>query len=174
MKLTGYTIREAISQTEFDRDALKAEFDDALFIFRDEWKRDPDDIMVEYDLAECQIAKLQTVQMRYNLAVEVAVGDEAITLAEAVKQIGGAGRVAAIWKNALERQTSPATTLGLYGRSNRMREKDTLVAQPTLSRDVYVEMSRDAARYAAMLRNAIAEGNATVVEMEVEETLFVD
>ena len=86
-KLTGYSIREAISQAEFDRDALRSEFADSQFAFRGETKRDPEHIMIEYESAEIRIAKLQTVQAMYNLQVEVTVDDETMSLAEAVKRI---------------------------------------------------------------------------------------
>src|SRR5580698_4796879 len=100
MRVSGYAIREAIKQQERRRDAAANAFAGSLKKFPDENKEAPNQIMDAFAKAEISLAELQVAQMRYNLAVQVEIGDK-MSLAEAIKRVGGAGRIEKMWKSSI-------------------------------------------------------------------------
>jgi len=99
MKITGYKLQHTLRELAHRRDTAAARFDKVLWKFEDQDKATPQQIMKAYRDAEVTIAKLQTAQGRYNLAITVNVLSETMTLAEAVKRVGGAGRMEKMWRS---------------------------------------------------------------------------
>lgn len=169
MKVTGYQLREAIKQHELRRDTSAGEFAGSLKKFPEEVKDEPVKVVERFLAAEGAIAQLQVAQMRYNLAVTVdydlplqpAVRGR-ITLAEAIKRVGGEGRVEKMWRTA----TSPKTDR--YGgyRDEDERDPTRVRAVTTISTSETVKLATVAGKRAGALRAAIATANAKEVEIE--------
>ena len=165
MKVTGYILREALKRHELRREVAARTFDDSLKAFPGEVKDNPVDIVEQFLAAERATAALQTAQMRYNLAVKVNLHGHGwdhttMTLAEAIKLVGGEGRVEKMWRSA----ASP-------GKKDRYYSEDEIDpshirAQPTMKPQEAVKLATEAGRRAGALRAAIATANATEVEIE--------
>ena len=161
MKVSGYKLREAIKQYELRRDTSAAMFEDTLKKFPNEEKASPQTVVVAYQEAEIAVAKLMTAQMVYNLAISVDVLGEKMTLAEAIKRVGGAGRLEKMWRSAAsgkrkDRYYSETDTLDL----NQIR------AVTTIDSTVAVELATKAGRVSGAFRAVIATANAQEVEIE--------
>jgi hypothetical protein len=162
MKTTGYQLREAIKRWETRRDAAAAQFSEALWRFKDEDKLSPDDIMGIFTKAEDAVGRLQTVQSKYNLLVQVTVQGREMSLTEAVKLVGGAGRAEKMWREA-----STSTGRSLYdGSSRTVKKQDEEHAVRVLALPALLERSTKAARYTSVLKAAIAEANAREADIK--------
>lgn len=165
MKVTGHKLREAIKEWELRRDAAVELFDGSLAKFDDETKETPDEVMNNITSAEKAIARLQTVQIAYNLSISVDLGDEKVSLAEAVKRIGGAERTERMWRNAM-RVVAPARSHVrnrlMYGGAVAQSEE---VARFTITQTQARDATSAASKYANKLRSAIAVANATEVDV---------
>jgi hypothetical protein len=158
MKVTGYKLRQAIKEMETARDLLAARFADCLKEFEGEEKPDPIDVMKLYEAAEKDLASLQTAQTQYNVLVRVpGLG---ILLSEAIKQVGGAGRVEKMWKVVA---TGPKNR---YGFESDSRSKDMIVAKLKVSAESAGGLAKRAGKWASSLREAIQLGNAIEVDIE--------
>lgn len=134
--------------------------------FPDENKPSPKEIAKAVVDAEAAIGLLQLEQTRYNLAVKVQLEGEEVPLLFCVKMLGGLGRVEKMWRGA-----STIKDERYFGDRN-VRDKDQLVAARTVS---YEDASKETAaldKRLGRLREAIANGNARVVEMNLDATLF--
>lgn len=174
MKITGYMLREAIKQHELRRDTAARAFDGSLKVFPDEEKDSPSTIVEQFLAAETAVAQLQVAQMRYNLAVTVEVtgqgtyaGDK-MTLAEAIKRVGGEGRVEKMWRSA----TGPKKDR-YGGYDNDEIDPTHIRARVVLKASEAVKLASVAGKRAGALRAAIATANAREVEIEsLSPTLF--
>lgn len=160
MKVTGYKLREAIRRVELQRDTVAGLFKDSLYVFEGESKADPIELMKKFRDAEYAVAALQEAQQRYNLRVSLLVYGKVLSLAVAVKMLGGAGRTAKMWRDAIAKREDR------YGRDLE-RSRDTEAAKRVVAYDVALREANKADAYAGELRAAVAAGNAT--EMEIEE-----
>ena len=168
MQVTGYVIREAIKRRELRRATLATQAKQSLWRFEGDSKLGADEAMFELAKSEKDIALLQTYQDRYNLAVNLSVKGEEMTLSQAVKLVGGAGRVEKQWRDF-------ATDTGKrgYGDESLTRTKDEERATRTLSVMECLTRSNTAAGFAGNLRAAIAEANAKKIEFnELDASLF--
>lgn len=169
MKVTGVKIKEMIRIHELRRDAVVRQYEPALHAFKDEKKTHPKEIVAKYLDAERSIARLQTAQARYNLKIEVDVVGEKMTLAEAIKRVGGAGRAEKLWRTA----TGPKQDRYAYRGDDLVREEGKERAIPTVTPDQALEFATEAARVAGAFRAAIATGNAREIEIEdLDAALF--
>ena len=171
MKVTGYMIREALRRWSLKREAASGQFEDSLKVFEDEKKATPLEVMTDFRAADLSIALLQVVQDRYNLAVYVEVNAGAeetvrITLASAVKLVGGVGRAEKMWRSAAK----PKGDGYSYGRNADVRKSDEIRARNVMDVKDLLSESEKMARYAASLRQAIALGNG----QEVDSSVLVD
>ena len=166
MKVTGYKLQHALRELAHMRDIAAGQFDDALKVFPGENKNRPQDIMETYLKAEADIAKLQTIQAEYNLRVKVTVLDKRMTLSEAVKFVGGAGRAEKMWRSVA------APTKDRYGYDRDTRDASAVVAQKTITTAEAADLAKRAARVASALREAIQVGNSTEIEFELESGLL--
>ena len=161
MKTTGYKLRHAIREAEHIKNIAAGQWDDSLHAFpgEDETKAAPQVLMAKYVECENRLAALQLAQTRYNLAVTVTVQGQPMTLCEAVKRVGGAGR---------------AEKKDRYGYNRDLTRNSTEIrAVRTISIEAALLEAKRAARYASALREAIEVGNSTEVEIEnLDSSLF--
>jgi hypothetical protein len=161
MKVTGYQLREATRRFELQRDTAARQFKSSLYTFEGETKEDPRAVMQDLWEYENRVVKLQEAQQKYNLQITVEVWGDKFSLARAVKMLGGAGRAAKMWREAV------ADKEDRYGyRNERERNKDTEIARKILPYDIAMKEANKADGYAGALRAAIAMGNATSLEIE--------
>lgn len=164
MKVTGYKFQHALRELAHTRDIAAGQFDDCLKVFPGESKLHPTTVMIRFQAAEAQIAKLQTAQADYNLQVQVRVLDQTMPLSEAVKLVGGAGRAEKMWRDVA------APKKDRYGSDTR--DTTSIVAQRTISTEEAAAEAKKAARWASALREAIQVGNATELEFQLDVALF--
>jgi len=168
MEVTGYTLRAAVHQHELRRDTALRAFTGSLRVFPGETKESPTDLMDQFSKAERAIARLQVAQMRYNLKVKVKVDGEEISLAEAIKLVGGLGRTEKMWKTATGPKEDRYST-----RSEDQRDPSQVYSQPTISVTEAVRRTAAAGKKSGAMRQAIAIGNSQAVEVEdLETSLF--
>ena len=168
MKTTGYKLREEIRKFELQRDTAINMFKDSLHVFEGESKADPLSLMQKFRDAEFAVVTFQEAQQRYNLKVNIDVQGKKISLAIAVKMLGGAGRAAKLWRDVVAEKEDRHSY-----RNTLERSKDTEVAKRVVKYDFALKEANKADAYAGALRAAIATGNATEVEIEgLEPMLF--
>jgi hypothetical protein len=167
MKITGFQLTFRLRELQDMREIVASQFNESLFQFptEAEKKPSPGELTAAYQECERKIAALQVAQARYNLAVPVEVQGEKMSLHEAVKLVGGAGRVAKMWKDAAKKTETPG--YNPYGIQQMSRDKEHEYAQRTVSVQECLEHSMRASRWAAGLRQAIQLGNSK--EMEIED-----
>lgn len=176
MKVTGYALQQAIKARQEDRDLLQGQFSGSLFKFEDEVKRNPVEIAEDLEKVEREIAQLQAAQGVYNTKVTITVGGQDISLLQAIKQIGGANRLAGLWKGVA---SSTAGTLSA-GRRNRydpygsasVRDKEQEYAKATVTAEDAINKAKETSKAARAMRAAISAGNATSVEVEINPELL--
>lgn len=170
MKINGYKIQHRLKELRDRRDIAASQFSNGLWQFEadKDSKMHPNEAMETFADCEFKIAQLQVLQARYNLEVEVTAGKQTMTLHEAVKRIGGAGRMEKMWRTAA---ASTGTDRFGYGRDME-RSKENEYAQRMISVEACMDSSRTASKFAASLREAVQFGNATSIEMEVDAALF--
>lgn len=159
MKVDGVQIREALSRWKTKADTLATQFPEACWAFQGEEKQSPFDVHDSVVNAEEAVAQLEELQQAYNSNVCVLVQDKSMTLARAVKLVGGAGRRAKAWKDVAR-----DTGRDRYS-SGRTRSTTEEVAKRTVSVEEALGRHAAAERYASAIRSAIARGNMTQVEI---------
>ena len=169
MKITGYALREAIKRHELRRETAAGQFDGSKHAFEDEKKDSLQKVMEAFLTAETAVAKLQTAQMRYNLAVTIDVaGFGSMTLAEAIKVIGGLGRGAKMWKSVAAPKRDRYAS-----EPSRERDPGRIFAKAQISTSDAVKLASEADKRCGALRAAIAVGNAREVDVEgLDGSLF--
>jgi len=167
MKINGYKIREALKEHELRKEAAQKQFSGTLKKFPGETKPEPQEVATAFLKAETAIAKLQVVQMRYNLEVEVDVLSETMTLAEIIKRVGGLGRMEKMWKGVIP----GGKERYVYGDEDT-RDPNQVRAEPTLEPGKAVDLATTAAKTAGAFRAAIATGNAREIEIDLDPALF--
>jgi hypothetical protein len=166
-KITGYQLREAIKNWELRKNTAFKQFQESMWIFAGEEKTPLDELANTYARAEQAIARLQTLQAEYNLAIQVEVQGQAMTLCQAVKQVGGAGRLEKMWRDAA---TGAQQHYG-YAQMT-VRQKDQEFAKRAVNPVDAVARTTSAAKFASALRNAIALGNTRELELDVTTELL--
>lgn len=160
LKISGYVLREAIRRWQLRSDTASGQFSDSLRKFRDEVKPPPGDIANAFTIAEGAVAALQAVQARYNLAVQIEVAGTRITLLQAIKQLGGAGRIAKMWRTAAGAGKSRDSWQSDAKQAGEER------ATPTIRHEDALKRADLAAAYAGDLRAAVAKGNAAEIDVK--------
>lgn len=161
-------MKESIKFHQLMLNAAKGQFDPSLYAFKDDEKALPIDIDAQIFNAERAIARLQTAQAWFNLHVVVKTDDERMTLAEAIKVIGGAGRRESRWRSC----SAPKKDKYGYRDTVPTRTEGEERAKRTISFEEALEHTQSAARFAAQLRAGIAEGNMT--ELDVPDEFLRD
>ena len=169
MKTTGYGLREAIKQWDLRKEAAEGAFSPSLKAFPGETK-DPRGVIQAFDAAELAVARLQTAQMRYNLAVIVEVQGEKLTLAEAIKRVGSAGRIEKMWTGSIgDGKRNP------YSDPEDTRDSTSTIirSERTITSQEAVKLTAVAGKRASALRAAISVANGREVEIEdLDPALF--
>lgn len=169
VRVTGYKLRSTLHLLELQRDSLLLRFADSLHYFQDELKSSPEDLMLQFNETERRIAELQTVQSRYNLQVQVETASGFMSLCMAIKLMGGAARGENAWKVASgTRKERRAYSSG----PELVRSTDQISAKAALSPQELLTFTTAACKYASAIRTAVAQGNATVVEMDIDPKLL--
>lgn len=170
MKTDGYMLRDALKAQALQKEAAEKAFKGSLHKFEDEKKLSPQEVVDRLRMAELAIAKLQVAQMRYNLAVEVKVAGETMTLADAIKRIGAVGRAEKMWRSVtppVERRSYMMDDIDPTRDPNQVR------AKRTIETDEAVALAAKAGKLAGQFRAAIAKGNAQEIEIEnLDPALF--
>jgi hypothetical protein len=164
--VTGYNLREALKYWGLRRDAAFQAFPGSLHKFAGEEKKRPEDIVRDLIQAEHKVFRLQVAQMQYNLQVMVNFQGSEITLAEAIKRITLAGKVAKMWTTA---STPPRHS---YLSDRLVRDANQERAQPVLSPEELLELSTLTSQHCEALRTAIAVGNAKEVTLDLDPGLL--
>jgi hypothetical protein len=169
MKFTGYQIREALRRWGMKRDMASSQFEGSLKKFDDEDKADPNRVMNDFMLADEKIARLQLAQDIYNLGVMVTIKSRVgtdvkqMSLAQAVKLVGGAGRAEKMWRSA----ANPSKDR--YSMSaDDVRKEGEVRSKPVMAASEMMRRAEEISRYASSLRAAMATGNAVEIEVAVE------
>lgn len=160
MHIDGYMIREALKQWDLRKTTSEQAFKGTLHKFEGDVKDTPQAVVEEYLRAEEAIAKLQVVQMRYNLAVKVTVLGESMILAEAIKRVGSAGRVEKMWKSAAPKERAS------YYDDQLTRDPTQERAKPTLTLKEITELTAASTKRSGAFRAAIATANAVSIDIE--------
>ena len=156
MKTTGYALREARKQHELRRDTAARAFNGSLKTFEDENKETPQQIVEQFLAAERSIAALEVAQSHYNLMVFVDVLGRKISLASAVKLIGGEARVEKMWRSV----AGPVPDRYRHSDDDTVRDPTQLRAKPTIRPSEATRFASQAAKRSGAYRAAIATANA--------------
>lgn len=169
MMVTGYRIQHSIRELSHLRDVLASQFNDHIKQFRSAPNLvDIRQIHGRYCDVERRLAQLQTIQTRYNLAVNVVVAAETIPLLQAVKEVGGAGRAEKMW-----RTVAKGGEANHYSYDDHKRASDTEYAELSVPIEEAYRLARQAHKRAGALREAIQVGNNTEIEMaDLDASLF--
>lgn len=162
MKTNGYKLREAIRDAELQRDTAIKLFDGSFDYFPGEAVKDPLKAMAVLQAAEERIVKLQTAQAIYNTSVTVMVGTRKMMLTTIIKALVGAGRIEKLWRTAAVPEKEER-----YGRTPAVRQADEIRAMRSMPLDAAMEEARKAQKASGNLRAALAEGNATMLDLDM-------
>ncbi len=168
--VTGSEIAEALVLQCARKDFLSARFKKSIFQFTDQIEQDPEETMQEFIAADAAVAGLQALQDAYNLEVNVSVGGEVMSLALAIKTIGGLGRQAKMWKEASA--AIPGESRFYSADISIVRKEGETVAQrqiPVLRCQQHLE---SAMSLQSLFRIAIRQGNQVVKTMDVDPAWF--
>jgi hypothetical protein len=168
MKVTGYKLREAIRRAVTRRDILDRQFKESLWAFEDKSELGPPSkVAKEFAAADEAVARLEEAQQIYNSKVMLNVQGQRMSLAQAVKRVGGAGRLEKMWKSA-----ALDTGRDRYDSMRRTRSKDDIHATRQVSVQEALKHQQEAASFLSDLRAAVAEGNTTALEIEIDSSLL--
>jgi hypothetical protein len=168
-KMDGNRFKLNLKLWQDRRASLLSQWDDSMWAFEGEEKVGTKELSEQITTAEISIAKLQTMQTTFNLKVMLLWKGKEITLMEAIKAVGGAGRMEKMWSAAARIKKDR------YGYSPReTRNKDQEVSVRTISVEDAAKMSTLATRDAGQLRALIAKGNQESVEMDIPTGLLLD
>lgn len=168
MIVTGYKFQHALRELGHRRDNAAAQFKGAQFAFEGDSVPDPKFIMMAFSRCDEAIARLQTAQQEYNLDVMVQVDNaSSMTLCQAVKMVGGAGRIEKMW-----RLCAGHTGRNRYEDRELSRDATQVRAKRQVSVDDAMREAHVAAKFASALRTAVSIGNATEREMNLDPSLF--
>jgi hypothetical protein len=172
IKISGYTLREAIKEHELRSNTAATGFDRTLRIFPSEKgtgsKDTPQVVVDRFVEAEIAVARLQTIQAQYNLHVPVIYEGTTITLTQAIKMIGGLSRAEKMWRSV----ASPKKDRYAYGDSDNERDPNKERSEAQISQSEAARLSSQMARKAGRLRAAIATANSAEIELDFDPVLI--
>lgn len=168
MKITGYKLQHKLKELEQLKEVAAQQFNENIMQFESEAdKLDLRDVFAEFTSLEKKISKLQAIQCLYNSQVNVNVLGEYMSLLEAVKLIGGAGRSEKMWKDVVKGNKTRH-----HGYGEQTRDKSSEYAKRSISTNEAIKFVQQATKVAGALREAIQTGNTTELELNIDETLF--
>lgn len=161
-KINGYQLRQAIKRWALQREIASGSFKDSLYSFEGDEKDTPEGIMLDFEQSDNNMARLEELQQIYNQFVTCHVLNQSISLARCVKLVGGAGRREKMWREALLGKKDRYS----YNDDSRERDSNKEYAKRTISAASCSANAKQSAQLASAIRNAIASGNATEVDIE--------
>lgn len=160
MKTTGYQLQLRIKNLKRDVEAYSTMFENGKTKFEGEDKMIASEAYTKFRQAEDDLALTQSAQAVYNAAVKVTVQGKEMSLARAIKLLGGAGRGEAMWRSIV------APKKDRYMREeSSSKDNDKVYATPTYTMKQAMEEALKASKLAEALRQAIQEANAKEVEI---------
>lgn len=162
IRVNGVQLQQAIRAAQQERDLAAQRFTPSLTAFPNENKPKPEEVSKTFEDSERRVAKLQEAQAMYNLRVRVRVNGEHISLLEAIKRVGGAGRLEKMWRSASAEQVDR------YAIREQTRDANAVVAQRQITYDRANENRKVSSKKAASLRAAISLGNAQEVDLDID------
>lgn len=167
MQVNGYKLREALRRWTLRRDTATGQFPQVLSAFPNEDKPDPKTVAANVLTAETAIAKLQTAQTIYNSRVMLRIHNEPVSLLGCIKRVGGLGRIEKMWR------TAATVKADRYSYGAETRKADEMVAVRRVTYEAASDMAAQYSRVLAEAREAIATGNAQMVDIEdLDPALF--
>lgn len=172
MLVTGYKIQQAIRRHMSSLEIANKQFVESVTYFPSQEKPDLTSLFASYAEHEAAIAELQAAQAVYNLRVMVKVtmldgSEKQMSLHEAVKRVGGAGRGEKMWRVAAKGGDKDR----YYGNKDE-RSKDNEYAVHAMSPSDCLQRANRAGRYASSLREAIQLGNAVELDIDINPALL--
>jgi hypothetical protein len=172
MMVTGSEIKEAINRWKLTLEMVEKRFKPSLMVFPGDEKDHPDELALQIMTAEYAIARLQYAQTLYNNHVTVEVEGAKMSLAEAVRLVGSAGRMSKRWREAIVEERDR------FGpRDDLTRKADEIYAQRVLAAEEVTKRAKRALKRASALRNAIGGGNNTSVaaaDIQLDPSLLAE
>lgn len=163
MLITGYRLQHSIRELRTELEVVVGQFGESLMQYPEQPKPKPSELYPRIEELERRIAAVQTAQTQYNLTVKVTVDGREISLCQAVKMVGGAGRGEKMWRGfAVQKKDRYAL------REDLSRDKDHVYAARVMSEEECLEEAKKAAKKAAELREAIQVANASELEVWME------
>ena len=153
-------IQEALSTWIQRKDFLSKRFKRALWQFEGDDLGNVSVLADEFRVADLTVAHLQNLQDTYNGGIKVNVDSEDMTLADAIKQIGGSGRMAKMWREAAD----STGTERHYGGEDMTRKMDEISKERTISVKDCMDQAEIYSSLLSKFRIAIREGNQTQVD----------
>ena len=145
-------------------------------LFRFETEQDkphPRDLMQTYADCERKIALLQTAQAQYNVLVQVQVGAETMPLQQAIKIYGSVKVVKENWQTAATPDPTESAKTRYYSEKDfTTRESGNEYAQRVMSAEECATLATEAANLALALKQAIRSGNAAIVDIELDASVW--
>lgn len=171
MLVTGYKIQQAIRRHTSSLEIANKQFVEGVTYFPSCEKPDILKLFESYAEHEAAIAELQVAQALYNLRVTVTATasdgtEKRMSLHEAVKRVGGAGRGEKMWRTAAKGGGNDR-----YCNKDE-RSKENEYAVPAMNPTDCLQQANRAGRYAGSLREAIQLGNATEFDIEINPALL--
>jgi len=168
VKVNGFRLQHRIRELSNMRDVYTKQFSEGRYSFPGEEKRTPVAAMKFLGDTERQIVELQVAQAEFNTRVRVSVDGMDVPLMYAIKMLGSLGRMEKMWRSASKGDGERYR----YNDFEKERDKDKIYAVSSMTMEEYAAKSREAGARASRYREAIAMGNATALEMDVDPGLF--
>jgi len=165
-KVTGYKLQANAKRLKLQIELLRKQFEESIFQFDGEAKQDLATVGQALKKAETEQAQVNHYQSAYNHNVNVVVLGTTMTLDEAIKRVGSAGRLQKLWTKALLGGDGSDTPR--WSRISNMqtaRDKDKEYAQRSMSIEDCQLAVEQASRYNSALREAIQVGNGNEIEL---------
>lgn len=162
IKVNGFKIQQIIKDLSHEREVIKTHFVPSLKKFGWETKSSPYEISDKLLKLESDISSWQALQDAFNINVKVAPLGTTMSLAEAIKAIGGLSRVQALWQTASKEED-------YYVES---RNKDTEYQSLTISKEEAAGKAKEFTKIVAAFREAIQKGNAQELTFTVNKAIL--
>ena len=169
MLITGRAIKRAMKRWREKRDSASEAFNESIMAFDDDEWVDPVVASEDFRAADQAICLLEVFQQDYNKRVMVSVDGEEMSLALAIKLVGGAGRLKNMWKSASARAPKDR-----YSRLCRdtSRRADEERATRRVSIKKASEKYQEVCDRQIAIQDAITIGNGVSIEMDIDPVLL--
>lgn len=176
MKVTGTQLKTALNTWSERKSALEKLLKDNVWSFEPVSENSPKNIVnIQNHLAKAveAVCSLQEAQQLYNAQISVTVKDadgnpKFVSLSFAVKMVGELGAMKAQWRRiSLDNGREDR-----YSRTQLQRSADELFAKKTVSDEVAYKISSDLGKQAGEYRDAMARGNASEIEIDLDASLL--